>query len=247
MPKYKLKIEYDGRNFVGWQRQDNGPSIQAAIEDALFNFSKERAQVVGAGRTDSGVHALSMIAHIELKNTNPDPVTVKRALNFHLGSQRISILETELAPATFHARFSATKRRYLYRILNRTAPPALEIGRVWFIPRNLDTEKMSQAAKELVGEHDFSSFRAKDCQAASATKTLSRLDVERYGSEIHISAEARSFLHRQVRNIVGTLKLVGEDRWSIAQVKNVLSARDRSQAGPTAPPEGLYLADVIYD
>lgn len=246
MSRYKLKIEYDGRDFVGWQRQKNGPSIQSALEEAIFRFSNEKAEVVGAGRTDSGVHALSMVAHIELKNNIHEPETIKKALNFHLGSMPIKVLEAANAAASFHARFSAVERRYLYRILNRQSPPALDIGRVWFVPRFLDEKKMADAAEALIGEHDFTSFRAKDCQAASPVKTLANLEVYREGAEIHIAAQAKSFLHRQVRNIVGTLKLVGEGKWAKKDVCRILLARDRALAGPTAPAEGLYLVNVMY-
>ena len=246
MPKYKIKIEYNGCDYVGWQRQDNGPSIQAAIEGAVLSFCREKVEVVAAGRTDSGVHALGMIAHFELINNIYDPATVRKALNFHLGAQPIKIIDTEIAPDTFHARFSAIERRYLYRILNRQSQPALDTGRVWYIPRKLDIFKMNQAAESLLGEHDFSSFRAKDCQATSPIKTLNMLKVSQNNEEIHVTAYARSFLHRQVRNMVGSLKLVGEGKWSPTEVERILLAKDRAVAGPTAPPEGLYFLEVIY-
>jgi len=246
MPRFKLIIEYDGGGFVGWQRQANGPSIQEALEDAVLAFSGETTEVAGAGRTDAGVHALAMTAHIDLASDRFEAKRVRNAINFYLRDHRISVLSAELAPEGFHARFSATRRRYLYRILNRPAPPALEAGRVWFFPRPLDAEKMADAARVLLGKHDFTSFRASHCQAASPEKTLDALEVSRVGDEIHIRAEARSFLHHQVRNMVGTLGLVGEGKWSAADVEKALAARDRAAAGPTAPAEGLYLVDVGY-
>lgn len=247
MPKFKLKVEYDGGNFVGWQRQKNGPSIQQALEEALFALTGEKTEVVGAGRTDSGVHAMSMVAHIDLKTKRFNSETIKKALNYHLGEKPISVLETTLANSDFHARFSATNRIYLYKILNRSAPPALETGRVWFIPRRLDNFSMNDAASILIGKHDFTSFRAKYCQATSAEKTLHKLEVLRIGDEIHINAEARSFLHHQIRNIVGTLKLVGEGKWSKEDVRRILEAKDRSVAGPTAPADGLYFMGADYE
>ena len=247
MPRFKLTIEYDGGGFVGWQRQSNGPSIQETLEDAVFAFSGERTEVAGAGRTDSGVHALAMTAHIDLASDRFSADTVRKAINFHLREAAISVLGVEPAAPGFHARFSATRRRYLYRILNRAAPPALELGRVWFMPRPLDAEPMAAAARVLLGKHDFTSFRASHCQAASPEKTLDLLDVSRAGDEIHVYAEARSFLHHQVRNMVGTLALVGEGKWHVRDVEKALAARARAAAGPTAPAEGLYLLDVGYD
>jgi tRNA pseudouridine38-40 synthase len=246
MPKFKLTIEYDGRDFVGWQRQSNGVSIQETLENAVFAFSGERTEVAGAGRTDSGVHAIAMTAHIDLQSDRFNAHTVRKAINFHMRDVAVSVLGSEVAEPGFHARFSATRRRYLYRILNRSAPPALEIGRVWFIPRPLDADGMGIAARVLLGKHDFTSFRASHCQAASPEKTLDRLDVSRVGDEIHVHAEARSFLHHQVRNIVGTLALVGEGKWREQDVEKALAARDRAAAGPTAPAQGLYLVDVGY-
>lgn len=247
MPRFKLIIEYDGGGFVGWQRQANGPSVQETLEDAVFAFSGERTEVAGAGRTDSGVHALAMTAHVDLVSDRFSADTVRKAINFHVGEAAISVLGSEIAEPGFHARFSATRRRYLYRILNRNAPPALELGRVWFMPRRLDAQAMASAARVLLGNHDFTSFRASHCQAASPEKTLDALDVSRAGDEIHVYAEARSFLHHQVRNMVGTLALVGEGKWRLRDVENALAARDRAAAGPTAPAEGLYLVDVGYD
>jgi tRNA pseudouridine38-40 synthase len=243
--RYRLTIEYDGAGYVGWQRQDNGPSIQQAIEDAVFAFCGERRALTAAGRTDAGVHALGQVAHLDLAR-DAKPETLRDAANFHLKPQPIAILAAAAAAAEFHARFSATGRRYLYRIVNRRAPLALERGRAWWVPGTLDAAAMAAAAERLVGRHDFTSFRSSICQAASPVKTLDRLAVEREGAEIRIHAAARSFLHHQVRNMVGTLKLVGEGRWSANDVAAALAARDRSAAGPAAPPEGLYLAEVSY-
>ena len=245
MTRYKITIEYDGGGFVGWQRQDNGPSVQAALEQAIFGFCGERVLVEGAGRTDAGVHALGQVAHFDLaKETTAD--TVMKAVNFHLKPAPVAVLAAEAMPGDFHARFSAVKRAYLYRIVNRRAPLTLERGRAWFVPQPLDAMAMHDAAQLLVGHHDFTSFRASECQAKSPVKTLDLLSVQRCGELIEVRAAARSFLHHQVRNFVGSLKLVGEDRWSAADLKAALEARDRSAAGPTAPAAGLYLTEVGY-
>lgn len=245
MTRWKITVEYDGGPFVGWQRQDNGPSVQAALEDAIESFSGERVTLHGAGRTDSGVHALGQVAHFDLdRPTGAD--TVRDALNFHLKPQPVAVLQAAAAGDEFHARFSATRRHYLYRILNRRPPPTLEAGRVWHVAAPLEAEAMHDAAQALVGRHDFTSFRAAACQADSPVKTLDFLSVSRAGDEVHIAANARSFLHHQVRNIVGTLKLVGEGKWDRDGVAAALAARDRSRAGPTAPAEGLYLTRVDY-
>jgi tRNA pseudouridine38-40 synthase len=245
MPRYKLTIEYDGGPFVGWQRQDNGLSVQQALEDAVEALCQARAVVYGAGRTDAGVHALGQVAHIEIaKELSPDKL--RDALNFHLRPHPVAILQAEVAAPDFHARFSAVGRSYLYRILTRRAPAVLERGHVWQLPAVLDAGAMHQAAQELVGHHDFSSFRAAECQADSPLKTLDQLAVSRAGDEIHVTAKARSFLHNQVRIMVGTLKLVGEGKWTARNVAKALAAADRTQAGPTAPPDGLYLTEVRY-
>ena len=247
MPKFKFSVEYDGSNYVGWQKQDNGPSIQASLEQALASFSGVKTEVTGAGRTDSGVHALSMVAHFELESEQFSAETIKKAMNYHLGTQPITVLEVAPIEQNFHARFSAINRKYLYRILNRSTPPALDIGRVWFIPRSLDESAMQKAAAVLIGKHDFTSFRAKHCQAVSPEKTIREITVKRIGNEVQIFVEAKSFLHHQIRNIVGTLKLVGEGRWTEQDVIRILKAKDRSIAGPTAPAAGLYFLGVDYD
>ncbi len=243
--RFKLTLEYDGGPFVGWQRQDNGPSVQAALEAAVERTAGAPAEVVGAGRTDAGVHALGQVAHVDLAR-DWAPLRLREALNFHLRPAPVAVLAVEAVPPDFHARFSATERRYRYRILNRRAPPVLDRERVWAIARPLDAEAMHRAAQRLVGRHDFSSFRAKLCQAASPVKTLGALAVARAGDEVVVTAAARSFLHHQVRNIVGTLVQVGLGRWPEFQVSAVLDARDRAVAGPTAPAAGLYLIGVGY-
>jgi len=240
-----ITIEYDGSTFAGWQRQDNGDTVQARIEDAAAAFLLAPVAVAGAGRTDSGVHATQQAAHLDV----PDKFNANRvmeALNAHLTHVPISIRSAVEVPADFHARFSAISRRYLYRILPRRQPPALDAGRVWHHKHPLDAARMAIAAKHLVGRHDFSSFRARQCQAQSPIRTLDRLDVEMAGDEIHLHVEARSFLHHQVRNITGTLALVGTGKWQPDDVKAALYAANRSAAGPTAPPQGLYLTGVDY-
>jgi tRNA pseudouridine38-40 synthase len=243
--RYRLTLEYDGTPFVGWQRQDNGPSVQGALEAAIEKLSGERVTVTGAGRTDAGVHALGQVAHFDLAKTF-EPGKIRDALNYHLRPDPVSVLAAAEADEQFHARFSATARRYLFRILNRRSPPALEAGKVWHVSPKLDAEAMHAAAQFLVGQHDFTTFRAAECQAQSPVKTLDRLDVSQRGEEIHIEASARSFLHHQIRSFAGTLKLVGEGKWQPRDVKKALDARDRAACGPVAPPEGLYLVRVDY-
>ena len=246
MPRYKLIIEYDGGPFVGWQTQANGETIQSALEAALTQFTGETPLVHGAGRTDAGVHAMGQVAHLDLERAWETDV-LRNALNAHLRPHPISVLSASLAAPDFHARFSATARHYLYRILNRRSPPALERGHVWWHPVPLDAAAMHEGAQHLIGKHDFTTFRAAQCQSNSPVKTLDRLDVARYGDAIEIRASARSFLHHQVRSIVGTLRLVGEGKWRPADVKRALEARDRAACGPVAPPEGLFLVGVDYD
>jgi len=246
MPRYKLTIEYDGTPFSGWQIQENGPSIQARLRDAIADFSGEAVTPRGAGRTDAGVHALGQVAHIDLARDWPAE-TVAKALNFHLKPAPIAILACEPVDAAFDARFSARARHYLYRIVNRQAPLALDAGRAWLVRFPLDCGAMGEAAGHLIGRHDFTTFRAAGCQAKSPLRTLDRLTVERSGEAIEIRASARSFLHHQVRSMVGSLKRVGEGKWSPADLRAALEARDRSRCGALAPPCGLYLARVDYD
>jgi tRNA pseudouridine38-40 synthase len=245
MPRYKLTVEYDGTGLVGWQRQANGLSVQEVLEIAVERFCGEAVTVHGAGRTDAGVHALAQIAHLDLPR-EASPEIIRNALNHHAKPAAVSVLAVEPVPASFDARRSARGRVYRYRILNRRPPPVLERGRVWHVGPHLDAEAMQAAAQSLIGRHDFTSFRDTLCQAKSPVKTLDRLDVTRVRDEIVIEARARSFLHHQVRNMVGTLKLVGIGKWRVAHVAEALAARDRRAGGPTAPPEGLYLVAVIY-
>ena len=245
MNRYRIIVEYDGTPYVGWQRQDNGPSIQAALESALKQFCDEDVAVHGAGRTDAGVHALGQAAHFDIARET-DAETVIDALNHFLRHEPITVLEAGEAGEAFHARFSATARHYRYRILNRRPRPTVTRDRVAWVPVPLDADAMQDAAQVLVGEHDFTSFRASICQSKSPVKTLDQLAVTRRGEEIHVEASARSFLHHQVRNIVGTLELVGKGRWTKGDVADALDARDRAAAGPTAPACGLYLLSVDY-
>ena len=245
MPRYRLTLEYNGAPFVGWQRQDNGPSLQGALEDAIEKLSATRVTVTGAGRTDAGVHALGQVAHFDLeKNFEADKV--RDALNHFLRPQPMVVLAAVVAKDDFHARFSATSRHYLYRILNRRSPPALEAGRVWHVSTKLDAEAMHQAAQTLLGQHDFTTFRAAECQAPSPVKTLDRLNVSERADEIHIEASARSFLHHQIRSFAGSLKLVGEGKWRARDIARALAAKDRAECGPVAPPDGLYLVHLDY-
>ena len=245
MPRYKLTLEYDGSGFVGWQRQDNGPSIQQALEQAVAAFSGERVAVHGAGRTDAGVHALGQVAHLDLARARETDV-VRDAVNHHLAPAAIAVVAVEAVGSDFDARRSAIERVYRYRIANRRGPLALDRGRAWRVAKPLDVAAMDGAARVLLGRHDFTSFRASECQAKSPDKTLDALTVSRDGDDIVATARARSFLHHQVRNMVGTLKLVGEGKWTAQDVADALAACDRAKAGPTAPAEGLYLVAVRY-
>lgn len=246
MTRWKLTLEYDGRPFVGWQRQANGMSVQQVLEEAVLKFSGVETTVQGAGRTDAGVHALAQVAHFDLDRDFPAE-TVRGALTFHTRPWPVAVLAAEAVGHDFHARFSATGRRYLYRIVNRRPPLTFDSGRAWHVMRPLDADAMHEAAQLLLGRHDFSTFRASLCQASSPVKTLDRLAVSRQGDEVRVEAAARSFLHHQVRNLVGTLELVGAGKWSAEAVRHALEARDRNRGGPTAPPDGLYFAGVEYD
>ena len=245
MPRYRVTLEYDGGPFLGWQRQDNGPSVQAALEEAIFKLTAERVTVTGAGRTDAGVHARGQVAHFDItKEFTGDKL--REALNAHLRPDPVAVVDADVAAPDFHARFSATARHYEYRILNRRAPPTLDRGHVWHVARELDHDAMHVVAQTLVGNHDFTTFRSVQCQAKSPVKTLDRLDVSRHGDEIVVCARARSFLHNQVRSMVGSLKLVGENKWRTRDMERALAARDRTACGPVAPPDGLTLTRVDY-
>jgi tRNA pseudouridine38-40 synthase len=245
MPRYKLVLEYDGRGLVGWQRQANGFSVQEILETAVERFCGRVLVVHGAGRTDAGVHALAQAAHVDLpKEYSPD--VIRNALNQHVKPHAVSVLAVARVADSFDARRSARGRVYRYRILNRRAPASLERGRVWHVGAILDVAAMQEGAKLLLGKHDFSSFRDSMCQARSPVKTLDALDVARDGEEIQIEARARSFLHHQVRNMVGSLKLVGAGKWRAQHIAEALEACDRRAGGPTAPADGLYLVEVIY-
>jgi tRNA pseudouridine38-40 synthase len=245
MPRYKLLIEYDGGPFAGWQMQDSVPTVQGVLTEAIAAFSGERVTIKGAGRTDAGVHALGQVAHVDLAK-DWDAGTVRDAVNAHLRPHPIAVVAAERVEETFDARFSATRRHYRYRIINRRADLALERGRAWRVPRPLDHVLMHTAAQHLIGRHDFTTFRDAQCQANSPVKTLDQLDVVRDGDELTVNTSARSFLHSQVRSMVGALVAVGEGRWSIDDLTVALQARDRTAGAPVAPPEGLYLVRVEY-
>lgn len=245
MPRYRITIEYDGTPFAGWQQQPVSPTVQAALQDAIRRFSGESVVVKGAGRTDAGVHALGQVAHFDLAK-EWEAYRVREAVNFHLKPQPVAVLSCDRTADDFDARYSATARHYRYRILTRRAPPVLDRDRVWWLTADLDADAMHEAAQVLVGRHDFTTFRAAQCQAASPLRTLDRLSVAREGEEITIEASARSFLHNQVRSMVGSLKLVGEGKWSAAELRSALEARDRTRCGPVAQAAGLYLLRVDY-
>ena len=245
MARFALTLEFDGGPFMGLQRQAHGPSVQQSVEEAVMAVTGEKAVLHSAGRTDAGVHALAMTSHVDIAKPIA-PFRLMEALNAHLRPAPIAVIACEERPEDWHARFSCIGRRYLYRILNRRSPPALDNGHVWHVAVALDAGAMHHAAQTLVGQHDFTTFRAAECQAQSPVKTLDRLDVFRRGEEIHIEASARSFLHHQIRSFTGTLKLAGEGKWSTKDVADALAARDRSCCGPVAPPDGLYLVKVDY-
>jgi len=243
--RWRLTIEYDGRPFMGWQRQDHGPSVQQSLEEALFRMTGELASVYAAGRTDAGVHALGQAAHIDIERSLTEH-RLREGLNALVRPEPISVLAVEKVADDWHARFSCTGRRYLYRILNRRAPPALDRGRVWHVATPLDAEAMAKGAAMLVGRHDFTTFRSAHCQSDSPVKTLDRLEVGRDGDEIRIEAAARSFLHHQVRSMVGCLALVGRGQWTPEDIGKALEARDRAALGFNAPPDGLYFVAALY-
>ncbi|MDI4236104.1 tRNA pseudouridine(38-40) synthase TruA [Bradyrhizobium sp. Arg237L] len=245
MPRYKLTIEYDGTPFSGWQIQETAPTVQGALETAVKAMCGEEVRVHGSGRTDAGVHALGQVAHCDIAKPFP-PDRLRDGLNAHLRPNPIAVLAAEIVPDDFEARFSAKKRHYLYRIRNTRANLALDIRRVWRVPRRLDTDAMHEAAQRLIGKHDFTTFRDTDCQAKSPVKTLDQLDVTRNGDAVSIVTSARSFLHSQVRSMVGSLVWVGEGRWTADDLGAALVARNRAACGPVAPPEGLYLVRVEY-
>ena len=246
MPRYRLVIEYDGGPYHGFQAQAALPAVQTSLERAIFAFSGERAVIFSAGRTDTGVHATGQVAHVDLERDWP-AATVQNAMNAHLVEEPIAVLDAVAAPPGFHARFSARRRVYLYRILNRRGPPALERGRVWHLKKPLDVDAMQAAAQILVGHHDFTTFRDMACQSKSPMKTLDEAAVRREGEEVRLSFASRSFLHRQVRSMAGSLVEVGAGRWSGADLEAALQAKDRKACGPVAPAAGLCLVAVEYD
>ena len=245
MTRWRLTIEYDGGPFMGWQRQEHGPSVQQSLDQALEQMTGEQAQFTAAGRTDAGVHALAMSAHVDVMKPLT-PHRLREGLNALVRPQPISVLEVEKVADDWHARFSCIGRRYLYRILSRRAPPALDAGRVWHVAVPLDHEAMGEGAAHLIGRHDFTTFRSAHCQSDSPLKTLDRLEVTRAGEEIHVAAAARSFLHHQVRSMVGCLALVGRGQWTPDDMRTALEARDRAALGFNAPPHGLYFVEAIY-
>ena len=245
MTRWRLTIEFDGGPFMGWQRQDHGPSVQQTLEEAIHRMTGELATVHAAGRTDAGVHALAMTAHVDIVK-NLTEHRLREGLNALVRPQPISVLTAAEAPEEWHARFSCIERRYLYRILNRRAPPALDKGRVWHVAVPLDVEAMLEGAAHLVGRHDFTTFRSVHCQSDSPVKTLDQLEIRKVREEIHVAAAARSFLHHQIRSMVGCLALVGRGQWQPGDMKTALDARDRAALGLNAPPHGLYFVEAIY-
>ncbi len=245
MPRYKLTIEYDGAPYMGWQWQDHGPSVQGVLQAAAEKINGAPVKVYGSGRTDSGVHALGQAAHMDLaKDIRADKL--RDAMNFHMSKDPVTVLDAEIMPDEFHARFDAVERQYLYRLIDRRMKLSLDKGRLWRIPVNLDADAMHAAAQVLVGEHDFSTFRDTKCQSKSPVKTIDEITILRAGAEIHCHFRARSFLHKQVRSIIGSLAEVGTGKWNTADMREVLEAKDRTECGPVAPPDGLYLMRVKF-
>ena len=245
MPRFRITIEYDGTPFMGWQRQEHGPSIQQTLEEALQRMTGEEAAFTAAGRTDAGVHALAMSAHVDVAKSLT-PHRLREGSNALVRPLPVSVLEVEMVSGDWGARFSCIGRRYLYRILNRRAPPALDAGRVWHSPVPLAVDAMAEGAAMLIGRHDFTTFRSAQCQSDSPVKTLDRLEIRREGEEIHVKTAARSFLHHQVRSMVGCLALVGRGQWQPDDMRNALEARDRAALGLNAPPHGLYFVEAVY-
>ena len=250
MPRFALRIEYDGRPFSGWQRQESAPSVQQALESALSQLEKDLPSVAAAGRTDAGVHALGQVAHCDMAQAW-DPFRLSEALNYHLKPAPVAITACARVDEEWHARFSAVERRYRYRIVCRRAPLVIEAGKAWRVNHSLDRAAMREGADHLIGNHDFTTFRSTMCQAKSPVKTLDEITIDTApypaGEEITFTLRARSFLHNQVRSIVGTLERVGAGAWPPEKVGEALKAQDRAACGPVAPPDGLYLTDVIYD
>ena len=245
MPRYKLTIEYDGSGFLGWQAQPNGRTVQNVLENAMRVLHGQPLVLQAAGRTDTGVHALGQIAHFDAPK-EWDPFVLCNAINGNVRPHAVSVISAELVTQDFQARFSAVGRRYLYRILNRRAPATIDRQKVWHVPKQLNVDSMHEAAQHLIGKHDFTTFRAAECQAKSPIKTLDRLDVMRFDEMVEIRAEARSFLHHQVRSMVGSLVQVGVGKWHPLELRRALEAKDRARCGPVCPPDGLYLVEVLY-
>jgi len=246
MTRYKLLIEYDGSPFVGWQRQENGLSVQESIEKSISELFQEQVTVFGAGRTDAGVHAMGQVGHFDILEKYLDPQTVTNGLNNYLRQYPVSIIKTEEVDESFHARFSAKERKYLYRIINRQSPLTFEKGRAWHVYKDLDVDKMVECIPMIKGKHDFTTFRSAHCQSESPVKTLKEINITRESEDICFGFVAQSFLHHQIRSIVGSLKLVGEMTWSPEYIQKVLDAKDRSKCGALAPPDGLYFMEVKY-
>ena len=246
MKRYKIKIEYDGVPFVGWQKQENGLSIQGCLEQAINNIFEEDVTIYGAGRTDAGVHAMGQVAHFDIINKNLETYVIKNAINDHLRPHPISILNVEEVDQSFHARFNAVQRKYLYRIINRKSPLTIEKGRAWHVHKELNIEKMKECSLLLEGKHDFTTFRSANCQSDSPIKTLDEVKISKSGENIYFGFVAKSYLHHQIRSLVGSIKLVGEETWTINDLENALKARDRTMCGALAPPDGLYFMEVKY-
>ena len=246
MKRYKIKIEYDGVPFVGWQKQENGLSIQGCLEQAINNIFEEDVTIYGAGRTDSGVHAMGQVAHFDIINKYFETYVIKNAINDHLRPHPISILNVEEVDQSFHARFNAVQRKYLYRVINRKSPLTIEKGRAWHVHKQLNIEKMQKCSLLLKGKHEFTTFRSANCQSDSPIKTLDEVKISKSGENIYFGFVAKSYLHHQIRSLVGSIKLVGEETWTIEHLENALKARDRTMCGALAPPDGLYFMEVKY-